>query len=98
VRELLQPAAKERIADAGRSSSPGKPSEKASADLRDLSTPAEHRKSTTAYITPESTLALDGKFKVDFKFAISETAPTVSADLREPITTPAEHRKKVPWR
>ena len=46
VRKLLQPAAKERIAHAGRSSAPGKPSEKASADLRDLSTPTEHRKST----------------------------------------------------
>lgn len=58
VRELLQPAAKERIAEAGRSAAPGRPSEKASADLRDLSpastlrtappppTPAEQRKTT----------------------------------------------------
>lgn len=37
VRELLQPAAKERIAEAGRSAAPGRPAEKASADLRDLS-------------------------------------------------------------
>jgi protein gp37 len=47
VRELLQPAAKERIAEAGRSAAPGRPAEKASADLRELiATPAEHRKST----------------------------------------------------
>lgn len=58
VRELLQPAAKERIAEAGRSAAPGRLAEKASADLRDLSlvpaprpappapTPAEQRKST----------------------------------------------------
>jgi protein gp37/ParB-like chromosome segregation protein Spo0J len=58
VRELLQPAAKERIAEAGRSAAPGRPAEKASADRRDLSTApiaqpapsiptqAEQRKST----------------------------------------------------
>jgi len=40
-----------------------------SADLREpITTPAEHRKSTTAYITQESTLALDGKSEVDFRF------------------------------
>lgn len=37
VRELLQPAARERIAEAGRSAAPGKPAEKPLADLRDLS-------------------------------------------------------------
>jgi len=37
VRELLQPAARERIAEAGRSAAPGKPAEKPPADLRDLS-------------------------------------------------------------
>ena len=58
VLELLQPAAKERIAEAGRSAAPGRPAEKASADLRDLSsapasqprppspTSADQRKST----------------------------------------------------
>lgn len=60
VRELLQPAAKERIAEAGRSAAPGRPAEKASPDLGDLlptqpafappvppsPTPAEQRKST----------------------------------------------------
>lgn len=55
VRELLQPAAKERMAEAGRSAAPGKPAEKVSADLRSVSpvaeataqqAPAEHRKST----------------------------------------------------
>jgi protein gp37/ParB-like chromosome segregation protein Spo0J len=39
VRELLQPAARDRIAAAGRSAAPGRPAEKASADLRDLSKP-----------------------------------------------------------
>lgn len=67
VRELLQPAAKERIADAGRSSAPGKPSEKASADLRDLSTPAEHRKSTAeaAKATGASTRAVEQAARVE---------------------------------
>jgi len=67
VRELLQPAAKERIADAGRSSAPGKPSEKASADLRDLSTPAEHRKSTAAAAkaTGASTRAVEQAARVE---------------------------------
>jgi protein gp37 len=37
VRELLQPAAKERIAEAGRSAAPGRPAEKASPDLGYLS-------------------------------------------------------------
>jgi len=46
VRELLQPAAKERIAEAGRSAAPGRPAEKASADLRDLS-PAPAAQQTT---------------------------------------------------
>jgi hypothetical protein len=58
VRELLQPAAKERIAEAGRSAAPGRPAEKASADLREAIQPqavqpapppptsAEQRKST----------------------------------------------------
>jgi protein gp37/ParB-like chromosome segregation protein Spo0J len=57
VLELLQPAAKERIAEAGRSAAPGRPAEKGSADLRDLSpapasqpppspTSADQRKST----------------------------------------------------
>jgi protein gp37 len=39
VRELLQPAAKERLAEAGRSSAPGRPSEKPPADLREVSRP-----------------------------------------------------------
>jgi len=39
VRELLQPAAKERMAEAGRSAAPGRPAPKASADLRGLSLP-----------------------------------------------------------
>jgi len=67
VRELLQPAAKERIADAGRSSAPGKPSEKASADLRDLSTSAEHRKSTAqaAKATGASTRAVEQAARVE---------------------------------
>jgi len=61
VRELLQPAAKERQAEAGRSAAPWRPAEKVSADLREVSkqskpaevklpaAPAastEHRKST----------------------------------------------------
>jgi protein gp37/ParB-like chromosome segregation protein Spo0J len=58
VRQMVQPAAKERMAEAGRSAAPGKPAEKVSADRRDLSTApssqpalsqsttAEHRKST----------------------------------------------------
>jgi protein gp37/ParB-like chromosome segregation protein Spo0J len=37
VRELLQPAAKERMAEAGRSSAPGKPANKGTADLRSVS-------------------------------------------------------------
>lgn len=67
VRELLQPAAKERIADAGRSSAPGKPSEKASADLRDLSTTTEHRKSTAeaAKVTGASTRAVEQAARVE---------------------------------
>jgi protein gp37 len=36
VRELLQPAAKERQADAGKSAAPGRPAEKAPADLREV--------------------------------------------------------------
>jgi protein gp37/ParB-like chromosome segregation protein Spo0J len=39
VRELLQPAAKERIAEAGRSAAPGRPVEKVSPDLGYLSKP-----------------------------------------------------------
>ena len=67
VRELLQPAAKERIAHAGRSSAPGKPSEKASADLRDLSTPTEHRKSTAeaAKAVGASTRAVEQAARVE---------------------------------
>lgn len=67
VRELLQPAAKERIADAGRSSAPGKPAEKASADLRDLSTSTEHRKSTAeaAKATGASTRAVEQAARVE---------------------------------
>lgn len=41
VRELLQPAAKERMAEAGRSAAPGRPAEKATADLRSVSPVAE---------------------------------------------------------
>jgi protein gp37/ParB-like chromosome segregation protein Spo0J len=41
VRELLQPAATERMAEAGRSAAPGKPANKGSADLRYLSPVAE---------------------------------------------------------
>lgn len=37
VRELLKPAARERIAEAGRSAAPGKPAEKPPADRRELS-------------------------------------------------------------
>jgi protein gp37/ParB-like chromosome segregation protein Spo0J len=41
VRELLQPTAKERMAEAGRSAAPGRPAEKATADLRSVSPVAE---------------------------------------------------------
>jgi protein gp37/ParB-like chromosome segregation protein Spo0J len=67
VRKLLQPAAKERIAHAGRSSAPGKPSEKASADRRYLSTPTEHRKSTAeaAKATGASTRSVEKAARVE---------------------------------
>ena len=66
----MQPAAKERQREAVIESNKARGVDPVSADLRFMEqpAPAEHRKSTTAYITPESTCARDGKSELEFRF------------------------------